>query len=244
MLVTRDVLVEVVRTARLAPLWCSGALSVLVLLVPAALGAELDILDATSALHLALVALLVGAAFVLDDPARTLTEVLPVSARRTAVVRMAVALFPVTAAWALLLWLAPLTVRSDTPYPRGGLVIEAYALLAWTWAVAARVGARRNDGSGSVAAAASLLVVATALTMLPRRWAFYLSPGAEGFSDSRWRWSVFLAAGVALLVAGIAPRRRSASLGPRPWRQPRRDDATAPNEPGRGAPSTRRPDPA
>jgi hypothetical protein len=74
-----DVVGAVVRATYFGPLvWCA-ALSVGVLLVPILLGADLDFLDATLTLHLAMVAMLLGAAFVLDDPARPLTEVLPIS---------------------------------------------------------------------------------------------------------------------------------------------------------------------
>ncbi|GAA4603473.1 hypothetical protein BJY16_004628 [Actinoplanes octamycinicus] len=182
----------VVRHTRLAPLAVCAALSVLILAAPIALGAELDFLDATLALRLALVALLTGAAFVLDDPARVTTETLPISARRTTGIRMLVALAPVSVCWAVLLWLAPYTVASTAGYPRGGLVIEAFALLAWAWAVAAPAGGTR--------AGPFLLILTVALAMLPDRLAFFVSPGAPGYDASRVRWAVLLIAGCVLLA--------------------------------------------
>lgn len=203
---TADVLATVVRTTRFGPLACSAALSVLVLTVPIVLGAELDFLDATLTLHLAMVAMLVGAAFVLDDPAQPLTEVLPFSARHTRVVRMVVTLVPVTACWTVLLWLAPLTVTSVAAYPRAGLVVEPYALLAWTWACATFAGSHRG-GRGSALAAPALLILSVVPALLPDPVAFYVSPGAPGFAESRLRWAVLLVAGLAVLLVAAFGRR-------------------------------------
>lgn len=205
---TADVLATVVRTTRLGPLACSAALSVLVLVVPIALGAELDFLDATLTLHLAMVAMLIGTAFVLDDPAQPLTEVLPVSARHVRAVRMVLTLVPVTLCWAVLLWLAPMTVTSVAAYPRAGLVVEPYALLAWTWACAAFAGSRRG-GRGSSLAAPALLVLSVVPALLPDSVAFYVSPGAPGFAESRLRWVVLLVAGLVALVV-VALNRKPA----------------------------------
>lgn len=209
MRVTADILATVIRTTRFGPLACSAALSVLVLLVPIVLGAELDFLDATLTLHLAMVAMLIGTAFVLDDPAQPLTEVLPVSARYVRAVRMVLTLVPVTVCWAVLLWLAPMTVTSVAAYPRAGLIVELYALLAWTWACAGFAGSRRG-GRGSTLAAPALLVLSVVPALLPDSVAFYLSPGAPGFVESRLRWTVLLVAGLAVLLVAALDRMPSA----------------------------------
>lgn len=204
-----DVLATIVRTTRTGPLACSAALSVLVLLVPIVLGAELDFLDATLTLHLAMVAMLIGTAFVLDDPAQPLTEVLPFSARYVRAVRMALTLVPVTACWAVLLWLAPMTVTSAAAYPRTGLVVEPYAFLAWTWACAGFAGARRA-GRGSSLAAPALLVLSVVPALLPDSVAFYVSPGAPAYEESRLRWAALLVAGLVALLLVVVDWRPAA----------------------------------
>jgi fluoroquinolone transport system permease protein len=211
---TATVLGAVIRATPFGPLACSAALSVAVLLTPILVGVELDFLDATLTLHLAMVAMLLGTAFVLDDPARPLTEVLPISARRAGVIRMAVTLVPVTVCWAVLLWLAPMTVASTAPYPRAGLVLEPYALLACVWALAVTAAARRGGRAGTIAAPA-LLILSVILAMAPDAAAFYVSPGAPGFADSRVRWVALLAAGSLALAVSLMPRRLPALLGRR-----------------------------
>lgn len=203
---TVDILQAVLRTTRFGPLACGAALSVLVLLVPIMLGADLDFLDATLTLHLAMVAMLLGAAFVLDDPARPLTEVLPVSARHVSAIRMALSLVPLTACWTLLLWLAPMTVSNVAAYPRAGLILEPYALLAWTWAFAS-ASASRSAASGGILAAPALLILSVVPALLPDSAAFYVSPGAPGFEESRARWVLLLLLGIIiLLVTTVGPK--------------------------------------
>ncbi|OJF14873.1 hypothetical protein BG844_07580 [Couchioplanes caeruleus subsp. caeruleus] len=185
-------------------MFCSGALGLLVLLVPIALGAGFNFLDATLALHLAMVVLLSGTVFVLDDPARSLIEVLPISARTTAALRMALALIPISIFWALILGLAPYTVASGAAYPRAGLIIELYALLAWSWAAGAVAAERWTAGAGGPVAAPFLLVLAVALALLPGRLAFFVAPGAPEYSASRTRWLVLLLTGLIALAAANA----------------------------------------
>jgi hypothetical protein len=197
----------IVRATRFGPLACSCVLSVLVFLVPIMFGAEHDFLDATLTLRLAMVALLLGAAFVLDDSARPLTEALPLSANRAAAIRMAVTLVPITACWALLLWLAPMTVASAAFYPRAGLIVEPYALLAWLWALAIGASGRRG-GRSSALAAPALLIFAAGLALLPEAVAIYVPPGAPGYAESRLRWAVLLLVGLTALVAVVSGRLR------------------------------------
>lgn len=195
-----EVLTAVIRCTRLAPLGFSSALSLLIMLVPIVVGTRFNFLDATLTLHLAMTALMIGAAFVLDDPARTLTEVLPISVRRVTALRAGLSMVAVSIVWALLLLLAPYTVDSSAAYPRAGLVIEAYALLAWMWVIAAHVAARQSEGLGGVPAAGFLLTVVIALALLPEQMAFFLPPGSSGYDASRWRWAALLIAALAAVI--------------------------------------------
>lgn len=207
---TWEVAVVVLRTSRLLPLGCTGVLGLLVVVVPIGLGAHLDFLDATLTLHLAMITLLVGAAFVLDDPARSLTEALPISARTTAAIRMGITLLPVSIFWALILWLAPYVVVAKGAFPRAGLIVEAYAVLVWVWAVAAFAARRRTGGDGSSVAAPALLVLSVVLAMLPDSVACFVPPGAPEYASSRVRWLALLVTGSVALAAaarGIRLRR-------------------------------------
>jgi hypothetical protein len=172
--------------------------------VPVLLGVELEVADATLTLHLALLALLMGAAFVLDDAAYPSTEVLPISAAATAVIRMGLALVPVSFFWAVALWLVPKTVVSTAEYARAGLVVEAYGCLVWVWAVA-MFAARRRGGIGSALAAPFLLVAVVTAVLLPDSVAVFVPPGVPGFAESRLRWAVVL--GVGLVVLTVVMRR-------------------------------------
>ena len=203
-----DLVVTLLRSTRLLPLCASALLGVLVVAGPIALRVRLDVLDATLVLHLAMVTLLSGAAFVLDDPARSLTEVLPIPARAVALFRAGIGLVVVSAGWLVILWLAPHTTTSEVPYPRAGLVVEAYALVVWVWAVAAHVAGTRGDGVGGQVAAPFGLGLACLLAVLPSGLAFFVTPGAPEYAESRARWFVLLATGLAALAAALAGRGR------------------------------------
>jgi hypothetical protein len=98
-----------------------------------------------------------------------------------------------------------MTVASEAAYPRAGLVLEPYALLAWAWAFAVLASARPG-GRGSVLAAPGLLVLSVVLALLPEQTAFYLAPGAPGFPGSRVRWVLLLTTGLAALASSCALR--------------------------------------
>jgi hypothetical protein len=201
---TVDLIRSCLRATRLTPLVVGGVLSTCIMAVPVLLGVELDAIDATLALHLAMFALLMGAAFVLDDAAYPSTEVLPISAATTAVIRMGLALVPVSIFWAIALWLAPKTMVSTAEYARAGLVVEAYGCLVWVWAVV-MFTARRRGGIGSAVAAPFLLIATATAVLLPDSLAVFVSPGAPGYAESRPRWAVVL--GVGLAVLAVATRR-------------------------------------
>jgi GNAT superfamily N-acetyltransferase len=209
---TVDLIGTCLRATRLTPLVAGGALSTCIMVVPVLLGLELEVIDVTLTLHLAMFALLTGAAFVLDDAAYPSTEVLPISARRTAAIRMGLALVPVSVFWAIALWIAPHTLVGTAEYARAGLVVEVYACIAWVWAVAV-FAAHRRRGIGSALAAPVPLVVAVAAALSPDRLAVFVSPGSPGYGDSRLRWAVVLAVG--LVVLSVVTRRpgRAPSTG-------------------------------
>lgn len=206
MLVTRDLLGTLVRTTKLWPLVGGGALGMLVVLVPIMAGANLSFVDATSVIRFAMVAILIGAAFLLDDEALPVTEVLPISGRTTMLLRMLLGLPLVTFFWATALWLAPYAVRSSASYSRQGLVVEIYALLAWVWFAAILSHRRRSGSVGGATAAPALLVGCVVLTLLPDALACFVSPRSEGYGASRVRWVVLLLVGTASLTSVMTRR--------------------------------------
>lgn len=166
------------------------------LLGAAALALAVVRLGDTQTLHvrLAALALCIGGAFLLDDPAAEIVESVPASLLFRRLLRLALALPVLTAAWALVL-------HSAGRAPAWELTLELGALLAVALAVAAR--------AGGVAAGPTLLVLFGLAALLPGRWAL-LVPGPE---DPRWsaahaRWALVLAAGLAAFVwASLDPGR-------------------------------------
>ncbi len=146
--------------------------------------------------RLSALALCIGGAFLLDDPAAETLESVPASLLFRRLLRLSLALPVLAAAWALVVGSA------DVDRATWGLTLEACALLAVTLAVAAR--------AGGVAAGPTLLALFGLAALLPSRWALLVS----GPEDPRWmaahaRWALVLAAGLAAFAwASLDPGRR------------------------------------
>lgn len=233
----RDLLLAVLRSTRLLPFIVGGLLGTAIILVPICFQIRLDLLDTTVTLHLAMVGLVVGSGFVLDDPARAMLAALPLAPWRVAVLRMAVGALVLMVFWAVYLALLPFLVESAAPYPRSGLVVEALAVAAWGWAVAWTVGGSRAGGDGSVVAGPALFFACLVISMLPDRIALFVTPGGPEYPASRWRWYGALLTGVVALAVSLA---RSGSAGWRLWGRPaRRTTARRVSAGGDGRPRTR-----
>lgn len=184
------------RQAALLALPFARTLPWVALLAAAALALAVVRLGDAQTLHLRLaaLALCIGGAFLLDDPAAETIESVPASLLFRRLLRLALALPVLAAAWALV-------VRSAGHVPAWELTLELGALLAVALALAAR--------AGGVAAGPTLLVLFGLAALLPSRWAL-LVPGPE---DPRWsaahgRWALVLAAGLAAVVwASLDPGR-------------------------------------
>ena len=168
-------------------------------------------------LRLAAIALCVGAAFVLDDPASETLATSPAPLLFRRLVRIGLVLPLVALLWAL-------TLRYAGTGFDAALTLELAAMLAVTLAAAAFATPRLADGRGGPAAAPALLVFLGACTFaLPDAWTLF----AEGPNDPRWagshvRWAVVLVAAVAgLLYASLDPARaRVVGRGPSRRREP------------------------
>lgn len=175
--------------------------------LPAAAALAIGVLtpegDILFQLRLAAIALCVGAAFVLDDPAAETTASSPMPLLGRRLVRVALVLPVVAALWLLLLRYAGAAFS-------GAVTLELAAMLAVTLATAALAAPFVADGRGGVVAAPALpgLLAAAALT-LPEDWTLF----AEGPDDPRWapshgRWAVLLVIATLLfLYASLDPGR-------------------------------------
>lgn len=206
-----DLFFSVAHSSKLWPLVASASLAVLVTALPWFIGIELQFLDATSYVNMAMVLLISGAAFALDDPALPGKVSLPVAPGKVALLRMALCLLVVIPAWVLQLWIAPKLVQSSAEFDPRGLFIQPFAMLAWVWIVAVIRTARSSDGGGGSAAAPFLLLVALVMTRLPEHLALFVSPDTPFYAASRQRWLAVLLLGVLTMAAVMGPRPRLGS---------------------------------
>jgi len=165
----------------------------------------------TLQVRLAALALCVGAAFLLDDPAAETIQSVPTPLLVRRLLRLALAAPALAASWVLVL-------QPAVHAPAWELTLELGALLALAVAVAALIARGPGPALGGVAGGPAVLVLFGLAALLPHRWAL-LVPGPE---DPRWttahaRWAFVLAAGLGALVwASLDPVRRRRL--PRPGR--------------------------
>ncbi|GAB3196913.1 hypothetical protein GCM10027062_07290 [Nocardioides hungaricus] len=210
-----DLLVSIARASRLVPAAVSAMLGLAVIVVPLAVGVRFDFIDVTLLLHLSMAVTLGGTALVLEDRAIASTRVLPISAARVALVRMAMSTVVLTPAWVVQLVAAPHLVLAAGGYAATGLFIEPYAVLAWTWTAAWWRVNHSPDGSGASIAAPAMLIGLIAIGFLPDPIALYVNPADPGFAGSRVRWLLLLLTGIVALLCCL---RATTPRGSRPSR--------------------------
>lgn len=160
-------------------------------------------------------ALCVGAAFVLDDPASATTDASPTSLAKRRMLRIALALPLLGGVWAASLYYATSADGAPLgPDARGALSIQASAMLATTLgasAAAVRLMAGETSGWAAVGVPFALLVC---VYYLPQRWALLATPAEPGWQAAQQRWVLLLAVGVlALIWASRDPAARSRAGG-------------------------------
>ncbi|HEY0189134.1 MAG TPA: hypothetical protein VGC67_16720 [Cellulomonas sp.] len=156
----------------------------------------LGTVDATTALHVSMLVTLLGACYVLDDPAAASLVAMPVGPLHTTALRMTVGSVLVGASWLAQLALAPQLVTSSADWHPLGLVVEPFAILTAVFAVGAwRIGARPER---SAAPAALLVLFGYYAIMLfaPESFVLVASSADHVWSASRVRWVVLLLAGL------------------------------------------------
>jgi hypothetical protein len=141
--------------------------------------------------------LALGSAFLLDDPARHTTAVVPT--RRPVRVGLRLAFVaPLAALW----WTAAvLLVPEEARPPVGAVTLEAAAAAVLALAGAAAVVRRTEVAEPGKATAVGVLTAAVAAWLLPGRWALFVPAGDPRWEAAHQRWAVLLA--VAVLVVGV-----------------------------------------
>ena len=197
----RGVLLPLVRpVARTVPWWAlaaGGGLGLLAAAVPRLSGGEVTPWAGMNALRAAALCFALGAAFLLDDPARQTTAAVPVRRVLRHALRCGL-LLPVAAAW----WTtAVLLVPQEARPPAGAVTLEAATALALALAGAAYAVRRRGADRPGQAVSATLLVTAVLAPLLsPADWALFTAPGDPHWGDGRGHWTLLLC-GALLAVA-------------------------------------------
>jgi hypothetical protein len=147
--------------------------------------------------RLALVALVVAAAFVLDDPASAAVDAVPATRRRrTAARAMAVAL-PL-AVWAA--GVLALEVRNAVT-PVGALLVEGAGVLAVAVALAAVLRLAGRIEPGEIVASFLGAAILAVLIFNPPPRSVPLFPVGDGWAASTALWAILTLAAATLVVA-------------------------------------------
>ncbi|WP_238431789.1 ABC transporter [Streptomyces cavernae] len=151
-------------------------------------------------LRAAALAFALGAAFLLDDPARHITAAVPTGRAVRVGLRMAL-----VAPLAVLWWTAALLLVPEAARPPvGAMTLEAAATLAL--ALAAATAAVRFSGQSEpgLGAAGGLLAAAVAATLLPVPLGLLVPVADPGWDSAHQRWAAVLAG--AVLVCAYCMR--------------------------------------
>jgi fluoroquinolone transport system permease protein len=152
-----------------------------------------------------------GLAFLLDDPAARSIETVPIPRVLRHAVRVGIIVPAVGTWWAALLLIASTGAEDGLgpPIPVRGVTLEAGAIFAIAFGLAA-IGARgAPDGIASTLAAPGLLILAAAMTLLPRRTGLFVGAQDPAWASAHHRWALVLtAAVVGVLLASREPSAR------------------------------------
>ncbi|MFI1958497.1 ABC transporter [Streptomyces althioticus] len=206
----RGALLQLVRpVARTVPWWAlaaGGGLGLLAAALPRLSGGEVTPWAGVTALRAAALCFALGAAFLLDDPARQTTAAVPVRRVLRHALRCAFVLPPAAAWWTAAVLLVPAEARP----PAGDITLEAATALALALAGAAFAVRSRGAGRPGQVVAASLLVTAVLAPLLtPSRWSLFSVPADPRWADAHGHWTLLLGAALlAVAVCCVEPVRR------------------------------------
>ncbi|GAA2260513.1 ABC transporter [Streptomyces atrovirens] len=170
---------------------------------------------ALTALRASAVAFALGAAFLLDDPARHTTAVVPTRRAVRHGLRLAL-VAPVAALW----WTAALLlVPGSLRPPAADVTVEAATVLALALTGSA-FAIRQGDGTRPGQAVAGFLLASAILAPLfsPGSWALFVTPDDPKWALSHDRWTLLLCA--VLAVGAVCATERARRAGLRGLRSP------------------------
>ncbi|MFE9650830.1 ABC transporter [Streptomyces sp. NPDC006365] len=213
-----DLVPPVWRTLPWGALTAGGALALVMAGTPRVQSGEPDPVLSLYLLRGAALALALGLAFLLDDPARHTTSAVPT--RRPVRTGLRVAL---VAPFAALCWTAALLlVPEEARPPAGAVTLEAAATAVFALA-AASAAVRYTDASrpGAAVSAALLLTALAAALLLPDDWALFVAPADPRWDSAHERWAGLLAAAaLAGVMACTEPVRARKLRGSAPFGTP------------------------
>ncbi|MFB4317509.1 hypothetical protein [Actinomadura sp. 21ATH] len=172
-------------------------------------------------LRIAALAGAVGAAFVLDDPSRETTEVVPASRALRQALCVALVLPALAVWWTAILYLGD--PGHELPWP--ALTLEAVTLCALAWALSATALRLTSTTAPGLAVGGILLVLFITSALIPPDQSPLVPLGHSNWSTIHTLWTVLLA--LALLTWATSAReptprpkapssRRPRTAGP-PW---------------------------
>jgi hypothetical protein len=187
------------------PFAVATGLGLAILIVPEILSDRLTAAHLTTLLRIAAACGALGVAFLLDDPAARSISTVPTSRLVRHAIRAGIAV-PVTAAgWAVAL--AVTTFGPKAALPRGTLTLEAAALVAVAFALAAAGLRVTTEASAGTLAAPALLILLAIVWFVPRRVALILAPDDPQWTAAHHRWAALLIAAVITFI--LASRESS-----------------------------------
>ncbi|MDT6985258.1 ABC transporter [Streptomyces lusitanus] len=202
--------VQLIRPVARAVPWralvAGGVPGLLAAALPRLAGDDVTPWAGVTALRAAALCGALGAAFLLDDPARRTTAAVPVRRALRHALRYAL-LVPLAAAW----WTAALLlVPQEARPPAGDVTLEAATALALALAGASFAVRRRGSGRPGQAVAAALVVAAVLAPLLsPPHWALFTVPDDPRWADGHGHWTLLLCAALlAVAVCCAEPVRR------------------------------------
>ncbi|MFI2752364.1 hypothetical protein ACGIF2_02890 [Cellulomonas sp. P22] len=191
-----EVTAAVLRSSRLAPIVVSAVAGLLVVAALVSARYGLGTVDATTALHVSMLVTLVGACYVLDDPAAASLVAMPVGPLRTTTLRMIVGAVVVGTSWLAQLALAPRLVASSAEWHPLGLVVEPFAILTAVFAAGAWSIGNRPERSVVPVALLVLFAYYAVMLFVPDSFVLVASAADQAWDSSRVRWVVLLVAGL------------------------------------------------
>jgi hypothetical protein len=162
-----------------------------------------DAADRVVVLRAAVVVVLVGALFVLDDRAAQVLDAVPTTWRYRLTLRVLVALAITGAAFTVLATTVALRIGTSA-----GVALEEAALLGAGLAAAATAQRRWGVDEPGIVGGVFTFGFAAGLVALPRRWAMLVSPGPQ-WSSAHLRWAGLLVVVAVALVAVSADAARA-----------------------------------